>query len=62
MAGKKKKVSVIGVMTDRNGRERKKVSVIGVMTDRNGRGKGENVRHRYDDGQKWAGKRKKCPS
>jgi len=44
------------------GGKEKKVSVIGVMTDRNGRGKGENVRHRYDDGQKWAGKRKKCPS
>jgi len=36
--------------------------ILTGMTDRNGRGKGGNVRHRCDDGQKWPGKRKKCPS
>lgn len=42
--------------------EMEKVSIIGVMTDRIGRGNGESVRHRCDDGQKWPGKGKKCPS
>ncbi|WP_285290282.1 hypothetical protein [Bacillus sp. ISL-39] len=36
--------------------------VLTGMTDRNGRENGENVRHRCDDGQKWPGKGKKCPS
>jgi hypothetical protein len=39
-----------------------KVSVIGVMTDRNGWERGESVRHKSDDGQKWPETRKKCPS
>ena len=42
--------------------EKEEMSVIGVMTDRNGREKEKSVRHRCDDGQKWPGKRKKCPS
>ncbi|MCM3574269.1 hypothetical protein M3172_13830 [Mesobacillus subterraneus] len=55
-------LSVIRVMTDRNGANKQFLSIIRVMTDRKGANKAIFVHHQGHDGQKSSKQSSFCPS